>query len=162
MLTKKDYGSNLRRKTPLRREGRRGRLKRLAKLQARKDFFEKFGQGLFAYCQICGEPLRWDQADACHKLDASLGGKEIPENLLIGCGLRKGPGNCNSWMDTRIQAKQEIRASPANSANGQIISLSPSMSLDLAQYKKSAQTSRPSWHRTSSCAEEPPITPKTN
>jgi hypothetical protein len=111
-------------RSPIKRKGRRGRWKDDARREARKKFFAVFSfQGVgpddwCAICQICGGPMGYYQADACHKLDASLQGPEEPENYLIGHGMRCGPANCNSWMEESLEIKLEARASEVNSKIG--------------------------------------------
>ncbi len=71
-----------------------------------------------AWCQICGGPMGWYEADACHKIDASLSGPEDPTNYLIGHGMRCGAANCNIWMEEALAIKLEARASEINAKTG--------------------------------------------
>lgn len=122
------------------KQGKRGKANVAARLKARKDYFKTYGHEAgeikIAYCQLCRGIMRWDQADACHKLDASLCGPETPENYLIGHGIRSGPGNCNDFMEQGLEIKQAARAATVNAKTGGYVKWPEHLEVKLREFQR--------------------------
>ncbi len=79
---------------PIRKLGRRGVIKKAGKRDALELYFKLHGEN--APCQMCGRPMVQGAhvVDACHKVRASQGGGEHPENLVIAHRA------CHIWQHT--------------------------------------------------------------
>ncbi len=107
----------------IRRVGKRGREKMKAKHQAVVAYFKEHGTGSFtnncriAPCQMCGRPmvLGGHVVDACHKVRASQGGGEHPENLVIA------HRRCHLWQHLARPQEEALVASLSHSGNGLIV-----------------------------------------
>lgn len=144
--TKASSKSSISKKVALAKLGKRGKIKAEKKRNLRKDYFEKFGTNGIAPCQICGENLREYEADACHKLDASLGGSEEAENILIAHGLRSGPYDCNSFMEQSIKIKEEARKSNVDCETGGMVEWSQEVKQKLKDWR-ARRWIQPQWKK---------------
>lgn len=144
--TKASSKSRISKKVALAKLGKRGKIKLEKKKNLRKQYFETFGQDGIASCQICGENLTEYEADACYKIDASLGGSEETENILIAHGLRSGPYNCNEFMEQSIKIKQEARESHIDCETGGVVQWSQEIKEKLAEWRKKRWI-QPQWKK---------------
>lgn len=99
---------------PIKKVGKRGAKKKADKKAAVDLYFElhgwapgKYLEGL-ARCQMCGRPMLRSQADPCHKIRASQGGSERPENIVAAHRL------CHTWQHSLRQAETALVASEAD------------------------------------------------
>ncbi len=111
-------------RSTIRRVGKRGREKMKAKHQAVVAYFKEHGTGSFtnncrvAPCQMCGRPMVQGAhvVDACHKVRASQGGPETPENLVIA---HRG---CHIWQHAHRDAEiWLVEGSSVSSKGGGVV-----------------------------------------
>lgn len=133
--TKASGKRGLNRRVALAKIGKRGKLKMEKKRNLRQEYFKRFGENGIAECQICAETLRDHEADACHKIDASLGGSEDAENILVAHGLRSGPYNCNEFMEQSIKIKQEAQQSQVDCETGGVVQWSQEIKEKLTEWR---------------------------
>lgn len=125
---------------PIRRAGKKTLSERPIKKALLDNYFSTYGWDedgeQWANCQICGNPMRRRDANACHKQRASDTGKCTPKNILAAHGFQWREANCHSWMDARASRYSLGESDPANVSNGEVIKWSEPQSASLVNFLK--------------------------
>ncbi len=106
---------------PIQKVGKRGKLKIANKRSSLDLYFELHGwqaterMEALARCQMCGQPMWRSQADACHKIRASQGGSERPENLVAAHRA------CHAWQHQSRPPETALLASDVTILTGGVI-----------------------------------------
>lgn len=99
-------------RSPLKREGKRGKAKRLFRVVCREKYF---GKEESKPCQFCGFSMEPKDCAAHHKLKRSLGGKDEFENIV--CIHH----SCHELIHENVHLLAKVKMSKANVLNGEII-----------------------------------------
>lgn len=116
MTNKKTYNGKGRKKIRAKSEKQEAADAEIRALK--KATFERWGDGQFMPCQVCGHEVHIDVADAMHKKPRGRGRDDGPLNLIIGHGFRWKPNNCHYWADGKASRIETMIASKANVLNG--------------------------------------------
>ncbi len=97
-------------RTPLRRIGKRGKEKAMFRRKVKADYFKLWGAST-ATCQWCGRPMDLEDCAAHHKIKRSLGGKDVPENILVV------HHHCHTEIHSTKDNYEKARDAGGNAAN---------------------------------------------